>query len=605
MYFFTKEHLVKEAWKELVEGGTYGNTWGVMHLGEQMAAIADGDTEKMKEFYNMNNMEYFFKESNGSLEKIQNLEDEDKVVGFMWPVNNELSMVRMELQFLKSNSQTYISIGYKLIYVVLVVFTYIFMFTYIKRVVYMVFLTMIAPLVAMTYPIDKIHDGKAQAFNMWLKEYIFNLLIQPMHMVLYVMLIGSAIELATVNILYTAVALGFMIPAEKLLRKFFGFEKAQTPGMLAGAAGAALGVTALNKLFNKGGSKGGQSSGSNNNKSNAEEDNPKINMKDDLDKDKYLADGNGSIDFNQGTNPLGDSNVNNSNVALTPASADSDANGVNSSSTKTLGENGTRISGVNNQLTARNKKPKRTAKLSRSLGAAKHYYSKGMKDKRKNGKLGRNAIRMGTGLALGATTAAAGLALGIASGDPSKVLSYTAGAAAGGYGLGSAIPGKIADTVGVAGTVDTFKDEWHRGDEKYKQKQIDKKIKEAQKDYQLRMFIEDKLKDKDAAKEAMENVVPGCIRYGLTDYNEIAAIAQMKNDGISTEQAISAALYSRDYADGKNTNKLGSKADEELDKTLLNKANKNQYVTDENRAAEVARRTRLLMNKFNEYKFKD
>ena len=40
----------------------------------------------------------------------------------------------------------------------------------------MAFLTIIAPLVALTYPIDKINDGKAQAFNMWFKEYIFNLL---------------------------------------------------------------------------------------------------------------------------------------------------------------------------------------------------------------------------------------------------------------------------------------------------------------------------------------------------------------------------------------------------------------------------------------------
>ena len=47
---------------------------------------------------------------------------------------------------------------------------------------------MIAPFVALTYPIDKLNDGQAQGFNKWLKEYIFNLLIQPMHLLLYTIL---------------------------------------------------------------------------------------------------------------------------------------------------------------------------------------------------------------------------------------------------------------------------------------------------------------------------------------------------------------------------------------------------------------------------------
>ena len=113
----------------------------------------------------------------------------------------------------------------------------------------MAFLTMIAPLVALTYPIDKMNDGKAQAFNMWFKEYIFNLLIQPLHLILYMVLIGSAMTFASQNLIYAVVAIGFMTPAEKLMRKFFGFEKAGTPGMFAGPAGAALMMGGINKLL--------------------------------------------------------------------------------------------------------------------------------------------------------------------------------------------------------------------------------------------------------------------------------------------------------------------------------------------------------------------
>ena len=139
--------------------------------------------------------------------------------------------------------------GYNIIYIVLVIYTVIFCFTYLKRVIYMAFLTIIAPLVAITYPIDKINDGKAQAFDMWLKEYIFNLLIQPMHLILYTILVGSAMRFAANNIFYVVIALGFLMPAEKLLRRFFGFEKAQTPGMFGGAAGTALMMSGLNRLM--------------------------------------------------------------------------------------------------------------------------------------------------------------------------------------------------------------------------------------------------------------------------------------------------------------------------------------------------------------------
>lgn len=164
--------------------------------------------------------------------------------GFLW-VTNLVGRIRISAE---NQDGTTEYLGYAIAYLVLVIYTVFFAFTYLKRVLYMAFLTIIAPLVAMTYSIDKIADGKAQAFNMWLKEYIFNLLIQPMHLLLYLILISMAYDLAATNIIYTLVAIGFMIPAEKFVRKMFGFEKAQTPGLLGGAAGAALTMTGMQKL---------------------------------------------------------------------------------------------------------------------------------------------------------------------------------------------------------------------------------------------------------------------------------------------------------------------------------------------------------------------
>lgn len=54
-----------------------------------------------------------------------------------------------------------ISVGYLIIYMVLVVFTGMFAVRYMKRVIYVAFLTLIAPMVAMTYPLDKIKDRKS------------------------------------------------------------------------------------------------------------------------------------------------------------------------------------------------------------------------------------------------------------------------------------------------------------------------------------------------------------------------------------------------------------------------------------------------------------
>ena len=144
-------------------------------------------------------------------------------------------------------------IAYCLIYVVLVIYTVMFTFIYLKRVLYMAFLTMIAPLIALTYPIDKIKDSKAQAFSLWLKEYIFNALLQPIHLIIYIMVISTAMSLVMDYPIYALVALGFMVPAEKFIRKMFGLEKAETVSALGAATGATLAMGAIQKLgaYNK------------------------------------------------------------------------------------------------------------------------------------------------------------------------------------------------------------------------------------------------------------------------------------------------------------------------------------------------------------------
>ena len=196
-------------------------------------------------------------------------DDPDGGEQFVWPTN-EMGAARIQLQLEPAgDSEDDILIrqfGYTVIYLALVMYTMLFLFRYLKRLMMLAFLTIIAPLMAMTYPLDKLQDGSAQGFNTWLKEYIFNLLIQPVHLILYTMLIGSAMDLVSTNLIYALVALGFILQAEKILRKFFGFDKASTVagGSALGGALAMQGINQISRLLGKG-SKGGKSGGNNGN----------------------------------------------------------------------------------------------------------------------------------------------------------------------------------------------------------------------------------------------------------------------------------------------------------------------------------------------------
>lgn len=178
---------------------------------------------------------------------------------------------------IEENEMSYMA--YTIVYAVMIMYTIMFSWKYLKRLVYIIFLIMISPLIGLSYPLDKMNDGSAQAFNMWLKEFLFTLLIQPFHLLLYTVLIGTAINLATQNIIYTLVVLGFMLPAEKILKKFFGFDR-KAPigeGTMGGAVGGAIAMQAINgissavKNRNKISSKGGNGSSGGNNRIRTQE----------------------------------------------------------------------------------------------------------------------------------------------------------------------------------------------------------------------------------------------------------------------------------------------------------------------------------------------
>lgn len=163
---------------------------------------------------------------------------------------NLLGLARFKTQY----KDLGMKLTYLAFYMALVVYTAIFTWHYLKRLLMMAFLTIIAPMVALTYPIDKLGDGKAQAFNKWLKEYIYNALIQPFHLIIYTVFVSSAMDLVESNMLYALACMGFVLFAEKFLKKMFGFDNAPL-----GTMGALTGFTAGSLTSKFLGGKGGSS----------------------------------------------------------------------------------------------------------------------------------------------------------------------------------------------------------------------------------------------------------------------------------------------------------------------------------------------------------
>ena len=203
-----------------------------------------------------------------------------------------------------------------MLYVGLVVLTFKFTFVYLKRLLMMSFLTLISPIVAATYPIDKAESGKAKGFDMWLKEYTYNMLLQPMHYILYVILISSSLTLAANNLVYAFVAFMFMNEGEKILKKIFGFGKAGggTVGGIGAFTTGAL-ASSVTKMFrdplHRGGKMPNLVGGSNN--ESEDTGNPKP-TKNDIDVESIMADSafnlnlNSNLNVNQNSNPNIDPN---------------------------------------------------------------------------------------------------------------------------------------------------------------------------------------------------------------------------------------------------------------------------------------------------------
>ena len=80
------------------------------------------------------------------------------------------------------------------------------------------FFIIISPLVCLTYPIDKIGDGKPQAFQNWILEITVATFIQPMHLLIYIIMINSMGEIIVRNPVLGIIFLALLSHAERIVK---------------------------------------------------------------------------------------------------------------------------------------------------------------------------------------------------------------------------------------------------------------------------------------------------------------------------------------------------------------------------------------------------
>lgn len=104
-----------------------------------------------------------------------------------------------------------------------------FLIIYIKRMLTTMFLIVIFPLVTISYAIDKIGDGRSQAFNNWVKEYILNVFLQTFHAINYVVVMGIVFAVGrsgtNVNFILIIIGISYLSQGDRIMRGIFSQMK--------------------------------------------------------------------------------------------------------------------------------------------------------------------------------------------------------------------------------------------------------------------------------------------------------------------------------------------------------------------------------------------
>ena len=133
-----------------------------------------------------------------------------------------------------------VQLGNTILYFMLAIMSFVFFATYVKRMITIAFLIMIAPIITITYSLDRMGDGKSQALNTWLKNFVYNILLQPFQCIIYIALVKTAIEAISAadlsSVVIAIIMVFFMYEAEDIVKEIFHFEGKSVANTIAQAA---------------------------------------------------------------------------------------------------------------------------------------------------------------------------------------------------------------------------------------------------------------------------------------------------------------------------------------------------------------------------------
>ena len=115
-------------------------------------------------------------------------------------------------------------VGVILMYLVMVFYEIKFFLMYMKRLLMIGFLIVVSPIITITYSIDKAGDGKEQAFETWMKEFLMFCFTQPLHAGLYLVFINTAYEIFEVAPFLAVLFFAMLSRSEKMFRNLFGMK---------------------------------------------------------------------------------------------------------------------------------------------------------------------------------------------------------------------------------------------------------------------------------------------------------------------------------------------------------------------------------------------
>ncbi len=127
-----------------------------------------------------------------------------------------------------------ISLPGTVMYLVLVYYMLKFLYIYIKRYLVLNILTLMAPVMVLKYTFESAGTGKrSKAISNWLSDYIFNVLIQLIHALLYCSLMIIALNMSSESVAGFVIALvimHFISEASKIMMNIFNFGKGKSAG---------------------------------------------------------------------------------------------------------------------------------------------------------------------------------------------------------------------------------------------------------------------------------------------------------------------------------------------------------------------------------------